>query len=118
MSVDFDFFSDQAFDPDRLAQVIPYLAEAERVQVDVNTLTCRVERGGPVLISFFGHLRLGQVAARERAQGLRLHVASLLDLAGTKVSVVQKRAQEKDYLDVDALIRNGVELPLALVFCH
>ena len=27
---------------------------------------------------------------------------------------MQKRAQERDYLDIDALIRNGVELSLAL----
>jgi Nucleotidyl transferase AbiEii toxin, Type IV TA system len=114
VSADFDFFSNQAFDPDQLVRSIPYLAQAERVRVDANTLTCRVERGGPVLVSFFGHLGLGQAAAREQAQGLPLHVASLLDLAGTKVAVVQKRAQERDYLDIDALIRHGIELPTAL----
>lgn len=114
VSVDFDFFSNQAFDPDELSRAVPYLAEAERIQVDANTLTCRVQRGGPVLVSFFGHLGLGRAAARQQAQGLPLHVASLLDLAGTKVAVVQKRAQEKDYLDIDALIRHGIELPTAL----
>lgn len=112
VSADFDFFSNQSFDPDHLARSIPYLAQAEQVQVDANTLTCRVERGGPVLVSFFG--ALGQVAPREQTRGLPLHVASLLDLAGTKVAVVQKRAEEKDYLDIDALIGNGVELPRAL----
>ncbi len=114
VSADFDFFSNEAFDPDTLVRIIPYLANAERVQVDASTLTCRVERGGPVLISFFGHLGLGQVAARQQADGLRLYVASLLDLAGTKAAVVQKRAQEKDYLDIDALIRHGIALPATL----
>jgi len=114
VSADFDFFSNQSFDPDRLTRSIPYLAQAERVQVDANTLTCRVERGGPVLVSFLGALGLGQAAPREQTRGLPLHVASLLDLAGTKVAVVQKRAEEKDYLDIDALIGNGVELPRAL----
>lgn len=114
ISVDFDFFSDQPFDPERLAAAVPYLSQAERIQIDDNTLTCRVERRGPVLVSFFGGLGLGQAAPRERTRGLPLHVASLLDLAGTKVAVVQKRAQEKDYLDIDALIRHGVGLPTAL----
>jgi hypothetical protein len=42
-------------------------------------------------------------------------VASLLDLAGTKVSVIQMRAEAKDYLDVDALMRlGGVDLATAL----
>ena len=114
VSVDFDFFSSRPFDPDRLAGALAYLQDAERVQVDSNTLTCRVDRGGPVLVSFFGGLGLGQVAARERATSRTFHVASLLDLAGTKVAVVQKRAEMKDYLDIDALLQHGVDLPTML----
>jgi hypothetical protein len=114
VSFDFDFFSCQSFDPDRLAEAIPYLKNAERVQIDNNTLTCRIDRGGPVLISFFGGLVLGQVAASEGVAGRSLHVASLLDIAGTKVAVVQKRAEMKDYLDIHALLQHGVDLPTML----
>jgi hypothetical protein len=32
----------------------------------------------------------------------------MLDLAGAKMAVVQKRAEAKDYLDVDALLRHVV----------
>lgn len=113
-SVDFDFFSNAPFNPDELARTLPYLNGAERVQVAPNTLTCRVERGGPILVSFFGGLGLGQVATREQVQGMTLYVASLLDLAGTKVSVVQQRAEAKDYLDIDALLQHGITLPTAL----
>jgi AMP-binding enzyme/AMP-binding enzyme C-terminal domain len=83
-SVDFDFFSRAAFDPATLAREIPYLAGAETVQLESHTLTCRVERGGPVLVSFFGNLNLGEAAPREDVQGSKLHVASLLDIAGTQ----------------------------------
>lgn len=113
-SVDFDFFSNAPCDPDDLTRSLLYLKDAERIQVAPNTLTCRVDRGGPVLVSFFGNLGLGQVAVRERVQGMALHVASLLDLAGTKVAVVQKRAEVKDYLDIDALLQHGIDLPTAL----
>ncbi len=113
-SVDFDFFSRVAFDPAALAREIPYLAGAEQVQVVSHTLTCRVERGGPVLVSFFGNLRLGAAAPREIAEGSKMHVASLLDIAGTKAAVVQQRAQARDYLDIDALIRHGIDLPRIL----
>jgi hypothetical protein len=41
-------------------------------------------------------------------------VATLLDLAGTKASVVQVRGEAKDYLDIDALMAAGVGLPRAL----
>lgn len=113
-SVDFDFFSPAAFDPIALSREIPYLAGAETVQLDSDTLTCRVERGGPVLISFFGNLKLGQTAAHEDIEGSKLRAASLLDIAGTKARTVQQRAQPRDYLDIDALIRNGIELPRIL----
>jgi len=113
-SVDFDFFANIPFDPDYLANTLPYLRDAERVQVAPNTLTCRIQRDGPVLISFFGGLGLGQVAAHDEAPGLGLRVASLLDLAGTKAAVVQKRAEAKDYLDLDALLRYGLDLATVL----
>jgi Nucleotidyl transferase AbiEii toxin, Type IV TA system len=113
-SVDFDFFSRTAFDPVALAREIPYLAGAETVQLESRTLTCRVDRGGPVLVSFFGDLNLGEAAPRENATGSKLHVASLLDIAGTKALTVQQRAQPRDYLDIDALIRHGIELPRIL----
>lgn len=68
-SLDFDFFSNQPFDPDELADSISYLKGTERVRVSPNTLTCRVERDGPVLVSFFGGLGLGQVSPRDQARG-------------------------------------------------
>jgi len=113
-SVDFDFFSNASFDPDDLAKQVPFLKDAEWIQVAPNTLTCRVDRGGPVLVSFFGDLNLGQVAPREQLAGMKLYVASLLDIAGTKAAVVQKRAEVKDYLDIDALLRHGIDLPTIL----
>jgi hypothetical protein len=67
-----------------------------------------------VLVSFFGNLKLGKVAPREIAEGSKVHVASLLDVAGTKVLTVQQRAQARDYVDIDALIRYGADLPQVL----
>ena len=113
-SLDFDFFSNATFDPDQLTRTIPYLRDAELVQVGPDTLSCRVDRGGPVLVSFFGGLGLGQVAAWEQAQDIRLQVASLLDIAGTKAAVVQKRAEVKDYIDIDTLLRHGIDLATVL----
>lgn len=63
------------------SRAVPYLPGAERVQVASHTLTCRVERGGPVLVSFFGNRGLGQAAPRERAEGSKVRVASLLDVS-------------------------------------
>ena len=89
----------------------PYLQDCERIQVAPDTLTCRVNRGGPVLILFFGGLGIGCVQAPDQAGDMRLKVASLLDIAGTKAAVVQKRAEVKDYADIDALLQAGIDLP-------
>jgi hypothetical protein len=41
-------------------------------------------------------------------------VASLLDLAATKVKVVQDRAEVKDYIDLVRLLEEGIDLATAL----
>jgi hypothetical protein len=38
----------------------------------------------------------------------------LIDLAGTKASVVQVRPEAKDYRDIDALMAAGIDLPQGL----
>jgi len=113
-SADFDFFSAKPFDPDQLASCLAFLREAERIQVAANTLTCRIDRDGPVLVSFFGALRIGCVEEPDRTEDIALRVASLLDIAGTKAAVVQKRAETKDYVDIVALLQNGIDLPTVL----
>lgn len=113
-SVGFDFFSNAPFDPERLVEQIPYLRNAERLQLAPHTLTCRVDRGGPVLLSFFGDCGLGQAAAPDQTTDTRLQIASLLDLSATKAAVIQKRAEVKDYLDIHAILQYGIDLPTIL----
>ena len=114
-SEDFDFFSSAAVDSTRLLREVPYLGGAEVLQRSPDTLTCLVERGGPVRVSFFGGLTLRRVADPERVAPPAVAIAALLDLAATKAEVVQARAAAKDYLDLDALVqRGGVPLSDAL----
>jgi Nucleotidyl transferase AbiEii toxin, Type IV TA system len=114
-SLDFDFFGTRRFDPAKLAAEIPFLVDAEITQREANSLTCIVDRDGPVKMSFFGVPGIVRLAPLHRAPDNGLKVASLLDLAGTKASVVQVRAEAKDYIDIDAVITAGlVDLPMAL----
>jgi Nucleotidyl transferase AbiEii toxin, Type IV TA system len=113
-SIDFDLFGTQSFDPASLIKRIPFLAEADVIQLEADTLTMRVDRGGAVLVSFFGVPEIGRIEEPCAAADNGLKVAGLLDLAGMKASVVQKRATAKDYLDIAALIDHGVDLPTAL----
>jgi hypothetical protein len=111
-SVDFDFFANSPFTPNMLLQKIPFLKGATVRRSAPNALTVTVERDGPVQVSFFGDLGLGQVEPAESANGPAIKVASLVDLAGCKVAVVTQRAEPKDYIDVHTLLKKA-NIPLA-----
>lgn len=113
-SEDFDFFTTDTFASENLLSRVPYLKGAVVVQTAENTLVCTVERQGRVQVSFFGGLDLKRIQEPEICSGNSIRVASLLDLAGCKVAVVQQRAAAKDYLDLAALMRAGVDLSTAL----
>jgi hypothetical protein len=114
-SVDFDLFSLQAIDPDALLAALPFLSDAMVTQRAPNTLGVIVDRDGPVRVSFFGVPALPRLAPVHVAEDNGLAVASLLDLAGTKASVVQVRSEARDYLDIEALVLDRrIDLPTAL----
>ena len=114
-SEDFDFFGTRPFDPATLAASLPFMAAATITQRAANTLSGVVDRGGPVKLSFFGLPSIRRLAPPHIAPGNGVQVASLLDLAGTKASVVQQRAEAKDYTDIDVILRDGrIDLPVAL----
>lgn len=114
MSLDFDLFSNDHFQPDALERAMPLLRGAVRSRSEPDTLVTVVDRDGPVTVSFFGGLPLSRVADPALAGGDGPLVASLLDLAATKVKVVQDRAEAKDYLDVARLLDEGILLREAL----
>lgn len=94
---------------------MPFLEDSEILQSDENTLTCSVKRGEPVMVSFFGLPSIGQIKNPHKSDDNGLKVASLLDLAGTKVATVQQRATFKDYVDIATIIENGdIDLPTAI----
>jgi len=114
-SVDFDFVSIEEFDPDVLLLELPLLRDCKTLQKAASTLTCLVEREAPIQISFFATPSIHLIAAPLVSAATGVRIASLLDLAGMKAAVVQKRAEAKDYLDLDAIIhRGGIDLPTAL----
>ena len=113
--MDFDFFGSRKFDPAKLAASVGFMAGAKVTQREANTLSCVVDRGGPVRLSFFGVPGLLRLATPHVARDNGLRIASLLDLAATKANVVQLRAEAKDYRDVDAILCDGrIDLPTAL----
>lgn len=114
-SVDFDFFGNKPLDPAQLIPTVGFLADAIVTQREPNTFGCTLDRGGAVKLSFFGLPGLSRLRPPLIAADNRLQVADLLDLAGTKASVVQMRAEAKDYIDIDAMLTDGrIDLPTAL----
>jgi hypothetical protein len=114
-SIDFDFFGWNPFAPLDLAASLSFLKGGTVLQSEPNTLTMLIDRNGPVKISFFGVPRLKKIKRPHVASDNGLQIASLLDLAGTKVAVVQQRAEAKDYIDIDAILMDGqIDLPMTL----
>ena len=109
-SVDFDCFSSAKINTDQLFSDMPFLADCEILQQAPNTLTVSVNRAEPVKLSFFGDIGFGRVGSPEMTTDRVLRVASLLDLLGTKLKVLLQRIEQKDYLDIEAILRNGVRL--------
>lgn len=113
-SEDFDFFSNYSFAPDLLRKAIPYLHDAEMSQFEANTLTAIVDRTGPVKVSFSGGLALNRIQDPDVTADNGIQVASLLDVAATKLATIQQRAQARDYEDIAAIIAAGISLSDAL----
>ncbi len=109
-SDDFDFFADAPVEPDGLLKSLPLLQGAIVRQKAPNTLTVTVHRSGPVKLSFFG-LGLRRVAEPEATEDGVARVATLPDVAGCKMAVIQSRSEAKDYLDVYALLEHGISIP-------
>lgn len=121
VSEDFDFFSAAGFDPDRLRSRLPFFQDLDPtdpnacVQRKRDTLEAFVDRGGPIKLAFFGGLNnLRRVEDPRRAAGSRVQVASLVDLAGMKMRVIQVRGNWKDYVDLHTLASHGVDVATGL----
>jgi Nucleotidyl transferase AbiEii toxin, Type IV TA system len=113
-SEDFDFFSNASFAPDSLRKRVQYLHGAEVSQSEANTLTLIADRDGPVKVSFFGGLNLNRVQDPDLTPDNGIQVASLLDVAATKLVTIQQRAQVRDYEDLAAIVGAGISLAEAL----
>lgn len=113
-SVDFDFFTDRPLEHAGLIGALPFAGRSKVLQEAPNTLTLlvAVEEGSEegVKVSFFGGMSMGRVGTPDVTSDGVVVAASLLDLMGTKLKVIQQRAEKKDYLDIHAMLGRGVGL--------
>lgn len=123
VSEDFDFFSSSGFDSKRLQSRLPFFrdldpAAGEEVWVHHkrDNLEGYVTRQGvAVKVAFFGGLsNLRRVEDPRRPINSRVQVASLVDLAGMKMRVIQMRGSWKDYADIHALVSHGIDIATGL----
>lgn len=108
-SEDFDLFADAPVNPEELLATLPLLKGATVRQKGPNTLTAVVHRPGPVKLSFFG-LTLRRVGEPDLTDDGIARVATLRDVGGCKMAVIQGRSEARDYLDIHALLRSGLEV--------
>jgi hypothetical protein len=117
-SVDFDFFSDNSFDPEALIKQLPFLQGGTVLQATPDTLTVLVQQGDDpddtVKVSLFGGLEFGRIQAPTLTPDRVIAVASKIDLLGHKLKVLLQREESKDYQDIDALLTHGLDLATGL----
>ena len=121
-SEDFDFFSSAGFDPNHLQSRLPFFRNLDKTALNLwvhhkrDNLEGYVERQGErVKVAFFGGLNsLRRVEDPQRPVGSRVLIASLIDLAGMKMRVIQVRGSWKDYIDIYALASHGIDIPTGL----
>jgi Nucleotidyl transferase AbiEii toxin, Type IV TA system len=120
-SEDFDFFSSSGFEPDHLRSRLPFFRDLNPKDPETwvhqkrDNLEAFVNRGGLVKVAFFGGLdTLQRVEDPQQGCWVPRAVASLVDLAGMKMRVIQVRGNWKDYVDIHALASHGIDLPTAL----
>ena len=112
ISEDFDLFAAGPLDADALRRACPFVADRPALREDADSLVVRT--AGGVLLSFFGGIDFGRVGAPDIAPENGLPVASALDLLATKLKTILQRAAAKDYIDIAALLRSGLELERGL----
>ena len=105
-SMDFDFFLPRSFTPGDMRREIASIGSLEVIQSAPDTLSVRVDG---VQLSLFG-VDLATVAPPEVTSDIAIPVASLRDLGATKMQTIVDRAEAKDYLDLDALLRTGLRM--------
>lgn len=108
-SVDFDFFCNEAFQPEQLLSTMALFRHGRVDQRGDDTLTLLVEKAGPVKLSFYGAVGMNHVSDPDLADN-SVKLASLLDLTATKLKTIQQRAEAKDYQDLSAVLEAGVRL--------
>lgn len=118
-SVDFDFFSHLPLDEAKeklLLAHLPFLSDARVMQSVADTRTYTTSEG--VALSFFGNIGFGRVGEPLTTEDGVLQVASLQDLMGNKLAVMLKRIQVKDYQDIAAILRYGIDFHDGLAYAQ
>lgn len=114
-SVDFDFFSSQPLDKKAIKASFAFMANAQVIQEDENSLVVVVAMpSGSVRVSFFGGIAIGRVNKPLQTKDKTLLVATLDDLLATKLKAILDRAEAKDYRDISAMLSAGISLEKGL----
>lgn len=102
-SVDFDFFAHEPFLPGDLQSHLNWLDIGQIDHSEPNNLS--VTTTGDVHLSFFGNVQLYTVRPPEITKDNGLVIASMYDLAGTKLKAILDRSEWKDYFDIYSILK-------------
>lgn len=117
-SVDFDLFSHRPLSIERAVELLPELTSAtmlvEAPDTAVFAIDDSADDADAVTLSLFGGIGFGRIGEPELTADGTLRVASADDLLATKLKVILRRIETKDYIGLAHLLRSGVDLARGL----
>lgn len=110
VSVDFDFFTDHSFTPDKILSAVSGLGlTAAVLQEEPGTLTVSIDG---VKVSFFLY-PYPFLEATSTLSGV--HVAGLIDIASMKLIAMIQRGAKRDYVDLYFILQ---DIPFSRIAAH
>lgn len=104
-SIDFDFFTKNDIDTEKLFQKIKKIFEnyqIQKIQDEKNTLTVIINND--IKLSFFTY---DYKILDDFIEDENLKIASIKDIAAMKISAIMSRSTEKDYIDLYFIFQNN-----------
>jgi hypothetical protein len=118
-SRDFDFFTSRPVSRSQIQALIPQVRQGKYSSPDDDTHRFFLPLDGEtVQIALFGRMRLSPLSPRQVTEDGYLTVASVADLAVTKIKALYERVEARDYHDIAVILESGYPLEEILIAAH
>lgn len=103
-SIDFDFFSKESFDPQKLSRQLQKLGNFEE------TLAKGISLIGTFQGVKFSYFQYEYSLIAKTSKFLEVNIANINDIAAMKIAAIMDRGIKRDFIDIYEMIQEGMKL--------